>query len=413
MKKNQIDGSAHSWKRLQNFLKTEAAAEIAAFHSFRTQETVRVMVMRHGMAHNNSYAGMGTIINEDAQLTRCGRAEALVVGDRLRADGVIDSLAFTVVSPFTRAMQTALHVLGPAVGAKLPEREVLAAKFGLDPSPPSVNNPQTGPMPLKLQPLAAEMSTKRSHVGRGNRGSTAEELARTYGDELNLVFDLDSLGEYCNERCVGTTPFRKGKWWHHGPHARETGDSFRRRCAKLRRWLGSLGQGCAGEFPKVLLISHGGVLENCFDSHPSPPNCSFRVYDIAEDGGAVHVATQEKVKCSNILLHKPYFEVHMVRCHIGHCEITLGVDGECFSQTLSASELRSDIYDVVRKKLPPKDCSRLHLAKKIPKKIPLSSGSLHIQDYLEQLAVAMVDPAFPHELLQYLDRCLLRGRSFG
>merc|ERR1712137_318629 len=132
-------------------------------------------------------------------------------------------------------------------------------------------------------------------------------------------------------------------------------------------------------------------------------------------GSAVYVATREEVKCSNMLLYKPHFEVHMVAEHKEridnqvHYEVTSSVGGECFSHTLPASELRLDIHDVIREKLSSKEYQRLRLGRKFPCWRWVGSMSLCIQDYLEQLAVAMVDPDFPQELVKHVDQCLFGG----
>lgn len=70
----------------------------------------RVIVVRHAMGSHNCFYGVGSIMNEDAELNDCGKAQACMVGDILRRKGITAALDRVVVSPFTRTLQTAFHL---------------------------------------------------------------------------------------------------------------------------------------------------------------------------------------------------------------------------------------------------------------------------------------------------------------
>ena len=74
-----------------------------------------------------------------------------------------------VVSPFTRTLQTACHLLGDDIGAPV----VCADNAAL----PARAHDGNQLLPTLVQPLCAERTDVLSHMGRGNRGSTADELA--------------------------------------------------------------------------------------------------------------------------------------------------------------------------------------------------------------------------------------------
>jgi len=410
-----MDGVKESWQELSEFLATDAEQEIRAFFSALEYPRVRVMVVRHGMGDHNTYAGIGSITHEDADLNECGLAQAERVGQLLRAEGVTAALGLAVVSPFTRTLQTARHLLGPDIGAPIAERrEARAERFGYEMSP-YVCHDRTEPLETIVQPLCAEDTFFHSHVWRGNRGSTAAELARR--PEFD-IFDFNTLEKYCEEHCVtAKDPTQAGKWWHHGPHGQETGASFRRRMVRLKRWLGGLCLSSDRGHPlRVVMVCHGGVMQEAFQVHPNAPNCGFRVFDIEPSGRTLHASTGSWLEETD--LSDPAFQVFSVvqkekRVNGHHLyDIELGVGDETFVCSKRESELREGLRDMVRRSMPSEVCERYRLRGRFPRWSPVGHAdpSIYIQDYLEQLAVAMGDGAFDAVLARRIDAFLLGGR---
>mmetsp|Transcript_23605 Transcript_23605/g.67668 ORF Transcript_23605/g.67668 Transcript_23605/m.67668 type:complete len:451 (-) Transcript_23605:58-1410(-) len=413
-----MDGSRESWRQLCEFLAFEADAEIDAFLSTdHPENVVRVLAIRHGMGDHNAFHGMNSLVSEDAALNECGMAQAERVGDLLRDAGVIAQLGLVVVSPFTRALQTARLMLGADIGADLSVergfREARAEKWGWQPSLRAILSDRAERVEAIVHPLCAEDTLAHSHVWRGNRGSTAHELSRR--PDL-AFFDFRCLGIYCDEQRVGKKNQQWAeKWWHHGPHSQETEASFRRRMAKLKRWLGQ--QALTRPRPlKVLLVCHGGVMQEAFGYRPNAPNCGFRAFDIDPNGRTRRVADSEWVEDPN--LREPMFHVLSVVQQSsrvdGHLlyDIELSVGYENFVFVARESELRERLHDLVASSMSAEAYERLRLRGLFPRYAPLgrSDPAIYIQDYLEQLAIAMSDPAFDRRLVRQIDKYLLGGR---
>lgn len=288
-----------------------------------------------------------------------------------------------------------------------------AARFGYSLEAP-VSTEKTKCLQTIVQPLCAEDTMARSHVCRGNRGSTAGELAQR--PEFNDIFDWSELGRYCEQRRVAVKDSTQaGKWWHHGPHNRETEGSFQRRTCQLKKWLG--GSGHRNVAPKTMLITHGGVMGEGF-GFSTAPNCGFRVFDIAPGGATLHVSTGVWMDDDGSLAD-PIFKVYAVTRRDlridGHhvYDVELGVGMQAFMQTVRESQLRTAVHDVVKAQLPPETYARLRLGGKFPRYGRISPDpSIHIQDYLEQLAIAMGDCGFARALAMHVDQHLLGNRLF-
>ncbi|CAJ1395646.1 unnamed protein product [Effrenium voratum] len=348
--------------------------------------------MRHAMGAHNTYAGMGSIVSEDAEINDCGKAQAEAVKRCLQEAGVLKSLHLAVVSPFKRTLQTALHVL----------REDRAHGPGSEVS-------KALAVPTIVHPLCAEQTFVHSHVSRGNRGSTVEELScfPEFG-----VFDWKEVEEYCKHRRV-----HDGKWWHHGPHSEETERSFRRRAVQLKKWLGRLQDHRSA--PKVLMVCHGGIMQAAFDYQPHPPNCAFRVYDVDRSGRARHVAAEAWVASES--LADPAFQVlSVVRLNekvdgVTMFRVEIAVGQEEFYSDISENVLRDNLHDPVKEALPSELYDQFSLGGLFPSwwswlNRARTDLSIYIQDYLEQLSVAMADVAFPKPCAKLVDELLLQGR---
>jgi len=241
------------------------------------------------MGHHNTWGTLGSVLHEDAKVNYCGKAQADVVGDFLRTSGITCALDLVVVSPFARALQTACLLLTTAIGAAPDPERALRAKhydYRVEPVP---SKPQL--LKTIVQPLCAEQTMVISHLGRGNRGSIADKLLE---HSEFCMFDFGELSRYCDTCGVMSKhPRSRGKWWHHGPDSSESEDSFRRRCVNLRQWLGDLSSGGAR---RVLMVSHGGVMEEAFACPATPPNCGFVVCDVWPCGATLRVSACEWVK---------------------------------------------------------------------------------------------------------------------
>jgi len=391
-----LSGCNKSWALFNDFLSTEAPSEIEAFFSERSKDAVRILVMRHAMGNHNTYAGMGSLMSEDAEINETGEAQGDAVAEKLREAGIFHEIHLAVISPFTRALQTALKVI---------PKELLEGSDGCR------------ALPTIVHPLCAEQTFVHSHVGRGNRGSTVEELSRSPDFSL---FDWKEVEAYCETRRVNG-----GKWWHHGPHHEETESSFQRRALRLKKWLGSL-QDEWGSNLNVLLVSHGGVMQAAFDYQPHPPNCSFRVYDLQRTGACKHVARNEEIPLRCQLLNDPRFEVWSVRrlpdkvngSSVFRVEVSskdLGEVPVTFFSDMSENVLREKLHDPVKEALSAELYDRYGLAGLFPSwwswlNRARADLSIYIQDYLEQLALAMGDEDFPQTMADTVWALLLEGR---
>jgi broad specificity phosphatase PhoE len=274
-------------------------------------------------------------------------------------------------------------------------------------------------------------------VWRGNRGSTAEELEKR--PEFQ-TFDFDILEKYCEDRCVkAKDPAQAGKWWHHGPHSEETEASFRRRMVSLKRWLGGLSasqrshpQGMGRVMSwlnsltfsqrshplRVVLVCHGGVMQEAFQFIPNAPNCGFRVFDVEPGGRTLHVSSGVWLEEND--LTTPAFSVSSVTQQgkrvDGHLvyDIELRVGDDVFACSKRESELREGLHDMVRSSMTSEAHERFRLSGLFPRSSLIGrhhrDPSINIQDYLEQLAVAMGDSAFDADVARRVGDFLLEGR---
>ncbi|CAJ1352157.1 unnamed protein product [Effrenium voratum] len=226
------------------------------------------------------------------------------------------------------------------------------------------------------------------------------------------VFDWKEVDEYCKHRRV-----HDGKWWHHGPHSEETERSFRRRAVQLKKWLGRLQDHRSA--PKVLMVCHGGIMQAAFDYQPHPPNCAFRVYDVDRSGRARHVAAEAWVASES--LADPAFQVlSVVRLNekvdgVTMFRVEIAVGQEEFYSDISENVLRDNLHDPVKEALPSELYDQFSLGGLFPSwwswlNRARTDLSIYIQDYLEQLSVAMADVAFPKPCAKLVDELLLQGR---
>ena len=166
---------------------------------------------------------------------------------------------------------------------------------------------------------------------------------------LSLHFTEEA---YCQKRRVND-----GKWWHHGPHSEETESSFQRRAVQLKKWLGQLQDDAPTAPLNVLLVTHGGIMQSAFGYQPHPPNCAFRVYDLWRSGVARHVARNEEVMSSDLLV-EPVFQVLAVRRLSDKAErgsvfrVELFLSEEFYSE-LSETVLREELHDPIKEQLSP------------------------------------------------------------
>eukprot|EP00927_Polykrikos_kofoidii_P012396 TRINITY_DN15339_c0_g1_i1.p1 TRINITY_DN15339_c0_g1~~TRINITY_DN15339_c0_g1_i1.p1 ORF type:complete len:590 (-),score=92.66 TRINITY_DN15339_c0_g1_i1:125-1726(-) len=225
-------------------------AELAAMMVPPSPPSVaRVLCIRHGMGHHNDLGGALSLFNRDATLNEVGCRQAFLVGSRLQSAGVLGVLDLVVVSPFTRALETAARVVGEA-GRHIP---------------------------TLVQPLCAEHTLARSQMQQGDRGSTAQELRKSFPPSEFPQYDFSPLEDYCASRSLDD-----GKWWLHSAGKwRESPSSFARRAEAFRVWLGET---CALRgATRVLLVSHGGLLSQAFGG-PVFDYVECRAIDVAENG---------------------------------------------------------------------------------------------------------------------------------
>merc|ERR1712216_405749 len=164
---NWWNGSDKSFAALYDYLHgPETEEEFAAFNAPLDDGVMRVIVVRYGFGDHNKYSSTGSAFHRDAELTSTtGKQQAEAVGTHMRDAGVLEQLDLAVISPFTRTLQTAQHLLGAAIG---PQSHLARTRSGI---PTSQRNLQT-----YIQPLCAEDTMPRANVFQGNQGSTADEL---------------------------------------------------------------------------------------------------------------------------------------------------------------------------------------------------------------------------------------------
>ena len=211
----------------------------------------RLVVVRHGMGHHNDMGGALSLFNRDATLNDVGQQQCRAVHETLTATGALRSLDLVVVSPFTRALETAATVLGESAGRPL----------------------------TFVHPLAAEHTLLRSAMQQGDRGSTAEELRRRFPAADFPQYDFTPVEEYC-----AATGITNGKWWHHdADEDHESPAAFALRAAAFRRWLARLA--AERNFQNVMVVSHGGLLVEAFGS-PAYDNVEFRTFSMLPIDGS-------------------------------------------------------------------------------------------------------------------------------
>eukprot|EP00930_Biecheleria_cincta_P088625 TRINITY_DN77886_c0_g1_i1.p1 TRINITY_DN77886_c0_g1~~TRINITY_DN77886_c0_g1_i1.p1 ORF type:complete len:463 (+),score=67.74 TRINITY_DN77886_c0_g1_i1:130-1518(+) len=250
-------------KKLENFrdgLDSGRVAEELNAMLAEPPESVaaRVLAVRHGMGHHNDLGGALSVFNRDATLNKVGHEQACAMRDFMVSLGVVHDLDLLVVSPFTRALETAAQLLGPLAQCT----------------------------PTIVQPLCAEHTLARSTMQQGDRGSTAAELRQTFPEEEFPQFDFSPLEQYCSSRGLDD-----GKWWLHKKGERhESADSFATRASDFCEWLG---RECAARSSRrVLLVSHGGLLSQAFGG-PEFKTCECRAIDVWPDGSFNRVLDEE------------------------------------------------------------------------------------------------------------------------
>jgi broad specificity phosphatase PhoE len=213
------------------------------------QTCFRLVTVRHGMGYHNDAFGTASFANRDADLNHVGQDEANLLGEVLRDTTLFQENLLIVVSPFTRALQTLLGIMGGETSWKFP---------------------------TIVQPLCAEHTLSRSTIQQGDRGSTREELEQKFPPELYPMLDFSTIDRYCRD-CGAEA----GSWWHHGLSTFERPEDFEVRAENFRKWLG---YECALRgVTHVLVVSHGGLLCSAFDND-SYENCEFRVFDLCRNG---------------------------------------------------------------------------------------------------------------------------------
>jgi broad specificity phosphatase PhoE len=202
-------------------------------------------------------------------LNGIGIQQAKLTGELLRTSTeVFDTLDLIVISPFTRTIQTALNVVGPA---------------------------EIGKYPVVISPRCAEHTLAISMLQQGDRGSTAEQLRERFPQKdypyFNNFADVDAY-------CATANGMDGGKWWHHSAvNDAESRQQFKDRAAGFRSWLGNelyqrQQKGVVGDKFTVMVFSHGGLLSEAF-GEPKYENCEVRVFDIYRDGAFTRISTGE------------------------------------------------------------------------------------------------------------------------
>jgi len=248
-----LDGESGSFAMLQRYLDSpEAAEELNAFHKPLRDGVLRVVIVRHGFGEHNKWHSVGSLANRDAKLDDIG---------------IIEKLDLAVISPFSRTLETAQHLLAGSIGVN---EEILLRL----PHYESRKLHTSKQLETYIQPLCAEDTMSRAAVLQGNLGSLTSELSHEYP-----MFDFSPVDEYCKQD--GTN-----EWWrhHNGPNAFETSKSFEQRATIFRQWLAKLP--LTRGTRRAIIISHGGFLKECF-GYDQAPNCGFRVYDVLPDSTVV------------------------------------------------------------------------------------------------------------------------------
>eukprot|EP01059_Diplonema_ambulator_P011069 TRINITY_DN21039_c0_g1_i1.p1 TRINITY_DN21039_c0_g1~~TRINITY_DN21039_c0_g1_i1.p1 ORF type:complete len:858 (+),score=242.15 TRINITY_DN21039_c0_g1_i1:249-2576(+) len=353
--------------------------ELNSYMTPRPPQSVRVILVRHGMGHHNDLMGAASHANRDALLNPVGITQARRLGKVLRSVGAFDSNTLIVVSPFRRALQTAAEALG----------ETHATYQTI------------------ITPLAAEHTLHRSTVQQGDRGSTAAELRNCFSKEKYPEYDFSTVDKYCEEQGI-----KSGQWWHHGPPPRfaETYSSFTRRANTFRLWLGH--QCFAKGVKTAVVFSHGGLLTSAF-GRPTYGNCGFRVFDLHADGSAIRTVTGDPLpapsQTSGLLNEDDWIELDkqegkqlwvetVKRCNSkvdGHWvyRIEGDLDGTPMCCILRLSELRK-LHDVVKKELG-RDYKEYDLHSLFPAVHWRSGLAKGAEEWLQQLCVVMGDMGFP------------------
>lgn len=218
----------------------------------------RVVVLRHGMGYHNQAYGSHSYFQRDAELNIVGVEQAKLIGSLFRnVTGLFDLDSYNgrllfVVSPFTRTLQTLVHLMGK----------------------------KEWDIPTIIQPLCAEHTLEWSVVQQGDRGSTPQKLRQLFPVDQYPQFDFDPVSKYCLKRGIAN-----GQWWHHNSVAiSETEASFKRRTVEFKRWLAKMYT--KHNYSHILVVSHGGFLRHSFDNVKFD-NCEFRVFDLKSDGSYI------------------------------------------------------------------------------------------------------------------------------
>lgn len=251
--------------------------ELSAFLEEPLPNAVRVLAVRHGMGKHNDLSGVLSVFNRDASLNEIGFRQSRIAGEALRESGSLALIDLVVVSPFTRALQTAAGMLGEGASG----------------------------IPTIVQPLCAEHTLLRSALQQGDRGSTAQELEQAFPKSEFPQYDFSSVESYCAERGL-----RGGTWWaHREGELWESREDFARRCEEFKLWLG---RECSTRgAQRVLLVSHGGLFRKGF-GWSQPTNCEWRTLDVWADGAfsfsSVGIDHSESIDGT------VYYQVRMGKC---------------------------------------------------------------------------------------------------
>ena len=86
---------AASKLRPANDRRTRGAAWLRQSREAAAGAAQRVIIVRHGMGHHNDAHGVGSVVARDATLNAAGARQAQMIGDAMRAAGVLDKVGPT------------------------------------------------------------------------------------------------------------------------------------------------------------------------------------------------------------------------------------------------------------------------------------------------------------------------------
>lgn len=342
----------------------------------------RIVVVRHGMGEHNDLGGALSLLKRDANLNDVGQEQARVTGDELRNAGYMSNpVDLVVVSPFTRTLETAAHLLaGDACR-----------------------------IPHVVQPLCAEHSTIGSEIKLGDQGNTPDTLRQRFPSKDYPQYDFSSVEQYCEEHRinVGKTPAEKNEWWRHGPSQYETPESFKQRAEDFRVWLGAE---CNKRMVNhCLVVTHGGFLRASF-GEPKYHNCEYRVFDIKSDGSYRRVCDDKEmvgpapvqaildpkdivlIAIKNIVYSETWFNV------------TFEMNAKTFCNAWSYSTIKDQLYKPLKTNMDKVKHTQL-LGDNFPT-VFFNEGK--VKNYLHTVVAACAQPSFPPDLRDHVVKFFLR-----